>query len=77
MTRKSEGNFGCGPTALCWPAGIYSSGMISVFFVDSFDGPVSLPRAAAPAGAADHPGGRVAGHVQHGSLRNFQPGQLC
>ena len=51
--------------------------MISVVFIaDSFDGPFSLPRVPAPAGAADRPGGRVAGHVQHGSPRDRQPGWL-
>lgn len=62
------------------PAGqrISRSGTISVASVtDRSDGPGSLPRAPAPAGAAHHPGSRAAGHVQHGSPGNFQPGRLC
>nr|XP_014706566.1 T-complex protein 11-like protein 1 isoform X4 [Equus asinus] len=44
---------------------------------NGFDGPGSLPRTPAAAGASDHPGGRVAGHVQHGSPGSLQPGRLC
>ena len=71
---------GCGAMAPCLllASHIYSSGMISVVFItDGFDGPGSLPRTPAAAGASDHPGGRVAGHVQRGSPGSLQPGRLC
>lgn len=63
---------------MMWPhrpllagTGLSSAVTSLVFITDSFDGPFSLPGAPAPARAADHPGGCAAGHVQHGSPRNF------
>lgn len=48
-----------------------------MFIADSFDGPVSFPRAPAPAGAAGRPGSRAAGHVQYRCTGNFWACRLC